>query len=200
MDIEIIKETIGIGTMAIITINGNYNGRLTDPTIEILLTFQHIKHLTLNSIYINNEKLTVLNLNKYNTLILENCTLIKTKDSRLTRLFLDQGKELESLQIAFRGFSTNMMTVIKELILNIQLIHVITPKISLVMNMENLKMLLTYLPKSKTLKHLTIFRIRNENNIGENEFLNRLKIVKIEIDIQEFDYYIPRVENKHWYR
>lgn len=113
---------------------------------------------------------------------------------------VQKGKELETLQIAFRGFSTNMMTVIKELILNIQLIHVITLKISLVMNMENLKMLLTYLPKSKTLKHLTIFRIRNENNIGENEFLNRLKIVKIEIDIQEFDYYIPRVENKHWYR
>lgn len=186
--------------MAIITINGNYNGRLTDPTIEILLTFQHIKHLTLNSIYINNEKLTVLNLNKYNTLIFENCTLIKTKDSRLTRLFLDQGKELETLQIAFRGFSTNMTTVIKELILNIQLTHVITLKISLAMNIENLKMLLTYLPKSKTLKHLTIFRIRNENNMEENEFLNRLKNVKIEIDIQEFEYYIPRVENKHWYR
>lgn len=181
------------------TINGNYNGYLSDPTIEILFTFRNIKFLRLNSIYINNEKLATLQLNEFHTLILENCTLIDTHDSRLTKILLNQGRNLKALQIAFKGFNTNMSKVIKEVIQNIQTTNIEKLKISLILNAQNLLILMKNLPKSRTLKLLTIFKVNNGENLNDDEFLEKLKSLKLEIDIQEFTYDSPQLKNKHWY-
>lgn len=184
-----------------LTIKGNYNYNLTDPTIEILYTFQNIKKLTLNTTYINKEKLAVLDVNNFKSIILENCALEDKKDSRLTQLILAQGRQLETIEIGFKGHNRNMSKVIKSLIQNIQVINIKELRISIKTNNNIAKLLIQNLKKSKTLKFLTIYKITDERNIRDEEFLKELnKLENIKTDIQIYTCDTPQLENRHWYR
>lgn len=55
-----------------LTINGFWNYSLTDPTIEILFTFQKLKCLTLNTIHISREVLGTLYVSEFNSLVIHN--------------------------------------------------------------------------------------------------------------------------------
>lgn len=181
-----------------LTINGNYNTQLTDPTIELLMTFQNIKYLILNSICINQEKIAVLKLNTIKGLILANCTIYYTKISQVIELLLDRDEEFKALQIAYKGFSPNLTRIIKEILNHIQISNIKILRISLSTTWDNLNLLRKNLPKSK-INHLTIFKLRNRDNMLDHDFLERLKPLNIDVEIEEFKHENPQLKNKHWY-
>lgn len=189
-----------------LTINGSHNFYLTDPTNEILLTYQDIRKLTLNSICFTNEKIGILHSIRFYQLILNNCLILGPYDKNLAKCIVQRGKFLHEIVIGFQSNNWPMSQVINYIIQNIQEMNLYTLKISMRKTKENLKILdnLKNAPNIRELS-LTIYTTQNKSlvkidEMEDKEFINRLKYLKMRsVEIQKYKYLTPDWEENNWY-
>lgn len=189
-----------------LTINGSYNNYLTDPTNEILLTYQEIKTLTLNSICFTLDKVGILHSCRFYTLILNNCEIQGPCSKDLARCIVQRGQFLSDITIRYYNKNSLMKYVIQYIIEHIHKMHIYTLKISLEKTENSLKLLdnLKNATNNENLS-LTIYVNRNQNfsneeEIEDREFIKRLEYLKIfRVEIRTYRRKTLNWEENAWY-
>lgn len=188
-----------------LTINGSYNCYLTDPTNEILLTYQEVGRLTFNSVCFTSEKVGILHSVRFYRLILDNCEIQGGSNEKLAECIVSRGQFLREITIRFHDHNRLMTELIKHIIKNIHKMNIYTLKISMRKTEEDLKTL-DNLKKATNLKQLSLTIYISKNNffipeeMEDSEFLNRLKYLKINyLQIREYKHRIPNWEENDWY-
>lgn len=189
-----------------LTINGTYNIKLTDPTNEILLTFQDIDKLVFNTTCFTIDKIGILHSNRFYKLYMDNCTIDGPYSKNLARCIVQRGIFLSEIAIRFNEKNSPMNYVIQYILEHIKEMDIKKLKITMRKTETSLK-ILENLKQSNTKSQLslTIYINRSEpppfeGEMSDREFLHRLKYLKLrKMKIQGYEVRTIDWENNEWY-